>query len=106
MHNNEDRGMLKWQPFYSVMSEDEVKSSVNKKNINIKPDYSEDQINEIEAKIIEAYNSKSTVNVEVYDTYHNKIITGVINKLDPLNKTIYVNKSPILFENILNIYFE
>ena len=30
MNKNEDRGMLKWQPFYSVLSEKEIKKDGTK----------------------------------------------------------------------------
>ena len=100
---SEDRGMMKWNPFYSVMSEAEIRSSVDKKIINEKPEFSEDQIMELEEKIIYAFNNKKNVTLKIYDKYNDIKLDGVITKLDGLNKTIYLNKKTIYFENILDV---
>ena len=100
---SEDRGMMKWNPFYSVMSEAEIRSSVDKKVINEKPDFSEDQIMELEEKIIYAFNNKKIVKLHIYDKYNDIYITGTITKLDSLNKTIYIDKKPVKFTDILDI---
>lgn len=100
---SEDRGMMKWNPFYSVMSEAEIRSSVDKKVVNEKPEFSEDQINELEEKIVDAYDNGYLVNIHLYDKYNDIYINGLITKLDPLNKAIYINKKPIKFTDILEI---
>ena len=102
-NENEDRGMLKWQPFYSVLSKKEIKDSIKEKEVISKPDLSEDQINELENTIIDAYNNKKEVTLSIFN--QNKIIdvTGIITKLDPLHKAIYLNKKMILFNNIITI---
>lgn len=102
-NKSEDRGMMKWAPFYSVLSEKEINDGVEKNNIDSKPDLSEDQISEIENTIIYAYNNKKEVEIKVYENH--KIIKkdGTINKLDPIHKSIYLNKQSILFNNIIDI---
>lgn len=100
---SEDRGMMKWNPFYSVMSEAEIRSSVDKKIINEKPEFSEDQIQELEELIVYAFENKKNVTLKIYDKYNDIKLDGVITKLDGLNKTIYLNKKPIYFENILDV---
>lgn len=107
MSNNksEDRGMMKWAPFYSVMSEDEVRSTIKKKEIQPKPELSEDQIMELENLIVEAYNSKNIVELTVYD--NGKFIkkSGIVTKLDSTHKAIYLNKKMIMFNNIINFKY-
>ena len=104
-NKSEDRGMMKWAPFYSVLSEKEIGDGVEKHDINEKPELSEDQINEIENIIMDAYNNKLEITILVYDKHKNYYLTGYITKLDPLNKTIYINKKPLLFTNILKITY-
>lgn len=103
---SEDRGMMKWAPFYSVMSEAEIRSSVDRKIINEKPDFSEDQINELEKSIIEAYNNESFVTITLYNKYKNIYVSGIISKLDSLNKQVFIDKKPYNFYDILEINFE
>ena len=103
MHNSEDRGMLKWQPFYSVLSEDEIRSSIKNKDKISKPELSEDQIAELENLVVEAYNNKNNVELKIYNNNRIMNVTGIITKLDPIHKAIYLNKKMILFENIIEL---
>lgn len=100
---NEDRGMMKWAPFYSVLSEKEIKESVENKEVYSKPDLSEDQISELENIIIDAYNNKKEIEIKVYESHGTIIKQGIINKIDPIHKAIYLNKKMILFTNILDV---
>ena len=102
-HQSEDRGMMKWAPFYSVLSENEIKTTVENKEIYSKPDLSEDQIMELENIIIEAYNNNKGVKIKIYDNRNFITKEGIINKLDTVHKAIYLNKKMILFSNIIDI---
>jgi len=102
-NNSEDRGMLKWQPFYSVLSEDEVRDTTCTIDNVSKPDLSEDQIEEIEMLIMDAYNNKKEVTLSIFNQHKIIEVSGIITKLDPLHKSIYLNKQMILFTNILKI---
>lgn len=107
MHNNnsEDRGMLKWQPFYSVLPESEIRKTYNTNNIDEKPELSEDQIEELENLIVEAYNSGNIVELTIYDKYKKIYIQGKITKLDSIHKAIFLDKKMIPFKDILKIKF-
>lgn len=105
-NKNEDRGMMKWAAFHSVMSEDEVNTYINMSNPNVKPEFSEDQINELEQLIIEAHYNKSIVTLTIFNKHKNTYETGIITKLDGLNKLVYLNKKPIPFNDILSIKYE
>ena len=104
-NKSEDRGMMKWAPFYSVLSEDEIRKSIKKKDRVQMPELSEDQVMELENLIIEAYNSKSIVELTIFD--NGKFIKkqGVITKLDSTHKAIYLNKKMIMFNNILKLNY-
>ena len=104
-NKNEDRGMLKWAPFHSVLSEDEVRSYIKKKHQIEKPELSEDQIMELENLIVEAYNSKNIVELTIYD--NGKFIkrSGIITKLDSIHKAIYLDKKMIMFNSIIKLNY-
>ena len=105
-NKSEDRGMMKWAPFHSVISEDDINTYINKNTKNIKPEFSEDQIMELEKLIIEAYNSGSIVTLTIYRKYKNSFVTGTITKLDSINKLVFIDKKPYKFEDILDIKYE
>lgn len=104
-NKSEDRGMIKWAPFHSVMSEDEVTTYIKKRNRIEKPELSDDQIMELENLIIEAYNSKNMVELTIYD--NGKFIKkcGIITKLDSIHKAIYLDKKLIMFNSITKLNY-
>lgn len=103
MNKNEDRGMLKWQPFYSVLSEKEIKDLYNEKEETIIPELSDDQKQEIENIIIECYNNQKNVNAKIVNKNKIILVEGKITKLDPIHKAVYINKKMILFNNIIEV---
>ena len=57
---NKDRGMIKWMPFNSVVSNKEILYYLIKEKEKItKPHISEDETNEFEKTIIDAYYMRS-----------------------------------------------
>lgn len=107
MHNkSEDRGMMKWAPFYSVLSEKEINENIDKSNIDEMPELSEEQLDELENIIICAYNNKSNVKMIYFEGTKKITSSGIINKLDPIHKSIYLNKKMILFSNIYKVTIE
>ncbi|MBQ4584395.1 MAG: YolD-like family protein [Bacilli bacterium] len=95
-----DRGIIKWQPFDSVMSSNEIKKIIlsEKAKVN-KPQLSEDQQIIIEQTLLEAWHN----NIKLTITYfkNNKIY-----KLDKkILKIISINKK-IIFEDYFFIYFD
>ena len=104
-NKSEDRGMMKWAAFHSVISEDEINTYINKNTKNIKPEFSEDQIMELENHIVEAYNSGSSVTLTIFGKFKNSFVSGIITKLDSINRLVYVDKKPFNFDDILDIKF-
>lgn len=95
-----DRGIIKWQPFDSVMSSSEIKKFILSEKAKVsKPNISEDQKEVIEQKILEAWHT----NIKIKITYFKN------NKLYKLDKKILriisVNKK-IIFEDYSFIYFD
>ena len=57
-----DRGMVKWQPFDSLLSSKKVaREIIKEKNKVAMPTLSEDQLLNIEEKVLEAYYNGETV---------------------------------------------
>ena len=100
-----DRGMVKWAPFNSVINGSEILKEIKfEKNKVAKPILSEEQIRELEEKIITAYSGNILTSIYFYKNGHINIINGRITKLDSVNKIIIIdNKSKIYFNNIINI---
>lgn len=99
-----DRGIIKWQPFNSCFDSKQIIEDISSKRQKINlPILSDDQINIIEEKIINAYNLK--VNIKILFFYEGNIkeIKGKINYLDYNKKEIYINKIKIYFKQIVKI---
>lgn len=74
------------------------------KNKISKPILSEEQKILLENKIIEYFSQKEEVKILYYEAGYQKSLTGVITKLDPVKKKIYLNnKISLHFSNILDI---
>ena len=100
-----DRGMIKWAPFASVINGNEVIREIEEEQTRIeKPILSEEQIENLEETLIEAYNNSNVVEVLFYKQYHMYKITGIITKLDGATKKITINNNKTLFfSNIIGI---
>ncbi|MCR4581841.1 MAG: YolD-like family protein [Bacilli bacterium] len=97
---------MRWAPFNSVINSNDVMNEITMNNNRIHmPTYTEEQLEEIEYKIINAYNSKSNITLIYYKNYQKYNIDGIITKLDSIHKYITINnKDNIYFFNILDIY--
>ena len=100
-----DRGMIKWQPFDSLLSTRKVaKEIINEKSKVAMPTLSEDQLLNIEEKVLEAYYNGETVRLVYYrkGTYYTKI--SLIKYIDKYKKQLILNDGSILyFKQIVKI---
>ena len=100
-----DRGMVKWQPFDSLLSTKKMCSDIlKKKNVKKMVILSEDQLNIIEKRIIASYYNKSLVNIIYYynGNYFKK--KSIIKYLDEYKKEIILNDGLVIhFGQIVNI---
>ena len=99
-----DRGMIKWQPFDSLLSTKKVaKEIINEKSKVAMPTLSEDQLLNIEEKVLEAYYNGETVRLVYYrkGTYYT---TSLIKYIDKYKKQLILNDGSILyFKQIVKI---
>lgn len=100
----EDRGIIKWQPFNSLINGNEVINSILKEKAKIKkPIISEEEKKEIEAKIIDAYFTQIIVNITYFKNGNLTKVEGRIKKIDQVYKLVYLNELKLLFNQIISI---
>lgn len=99
-----DRGMIKWQPFNSVISSKQVvKSLVHEKEKINRPILSSEEIEELEEKIIDAYYCQSDVTLQYYKNGYIEQAKGKIKKIDCISKKIYLNNLLLFFNQVISI---
>ena len=99
-----DRGIIKWQPFDSCFSSNKIlKDIVNTKSKKIFPTLSQDQINILEEKIIDAYHLNISINITYFYNGFIYNINGIISNIDSNKKCIFIKNKIIYFKQILNI---
>lgn len=101
----QDRETIKWAPFNSLINGYYlIKSIEYEKNKIPKPILSEEQINIIEQKIIEAYIDQTKLELKIYKNGYIYNTYGLITKINSINKKIILNnKKVIYFFEILDI---
>ena len=99
-----DRGIIKWQPFDSVISSSEIAREVQKeKNKITKPILSEEQKNIIENNILEAYHENISIKILYFKNNQLYKKNNKIIKIYPTNKKIiFDDYSYLYFNQIVN----
>lgn len=100
---NEERGMIKWAPFASVI---DPKTLVNKvdteKNKISKPIISEEEIQNIENDIMYSLNIKEPISITYYEKGKILQTNSIVIKIDTYSKIIYFsNNLKLHFDNII-----
>lgn len=86
-----DRGMIKWQPFNSVVSSKEMVNSLIKEKQKIKkPNISDDDKKALEGKIIDAYYMQNKIKITYYKNGYLLNTTSKIKKIDQIYKIVYL----------------
>ncbi len=102
---NNDRGIIKWQPFNNIIEEKYlIEKMILEKNKITKPILSSEQIEEIEQKIIESYYEQEIITIIYYQNGSLLKTTAKIQYIDTTYKKIYLNNQKILlFSQIIQI---
>lgn len=102
MNNHET---TKWAPFNAVVNGNELLSNIMEEKSKVdKPILSDEQINNLEVKIMKSYRKKSEIKLIYYKNGTSNIIDGQITKLDAINKVINLNYcTNINFNDIIDI---
>lgn len=101
--NNEGK---RWAPFNSVINGHSVLDEIHEEQTRFKkPILSEEQIYELEEKLILSYTEKTSIDIIFYRQQHAYKISGIVTKLDQASKKITINGKNILyFGNIIKIF--
>ena len=95
---------MSWAPFNSVINNHDIISDIKDKELYIdKPEYTEEQLEELEFKIINAYTSQEAINIYYYHNHKSICINGTIDKIDAVYKRISINNTYINFFDIIKI---
>lgn len=102
---DEERGMIKWAPFASVVDPNYLVNNIcDKKNRIQKPIFTEETLYEFEELIKYSLETNETLNIEHYKNGKVYKIKESVIKIDTLSKNIYLtNNIKLHFNNIVNI---
>lgn len=102
---NFDRGFIKWQPFNSVIPNKTILNNIKEQEHISKPTLFPEELAILNEKIIEAYYSKSLIELTIYEENKIKKYESIINELNSNNNnTIRLkNNKTIYFNQIINI---
>lgn len=103
--NKEERGIIKWAPFSSLIGQKQmIEKLINEKNKINKPKLSQEQIEQNEKLLIEAFYEKVKINIEYFKEGFILSTTTTITHIDYTFKKIYLNnKKILLFSQIIKI---
>lgn len=97
------RGMIKWKPFNSLLSNKDIKDIINSRFKQKKPILMEDKINEINIFLSNAINFNLEIQIKYWHINTIKTINGKIEKINTNENYILINKTRIYFKNLINI---
>ena len=101
MHN---RNEVKWAPFNSLINGNKLINELEKENKKLpKPILSEDQLNEISQKLIDAITTKSVIKVKYYQNGNIYLIKGIINYFNKQKNSIIINNKLVYLTQIIDI---
>ena len=93
-----NRSQAKWAPFNSVAPGKEMINDVLKRKTVVKmPILSEDQINELENKLINSYNNQNEIRIKYFRGGRYYLRKGIVANIDVLGRKIILNDNYNLF---------
>ena len=100
MNKNYERGMIKWAPFNSIITLNDIKKKIkNERDITSYPILSEEELNSIQDNILTAYHLQEEVIITYFYNYKLYKLKGIINLIIPEKKLIIINKNIRLYFN-------
>lgn len=107
MHSDyvyKDRKMMKWMPFNALLEQGHhVSELLLGKSRKSMPVLSQDQIDELNYLLEEAYALHKIIHIRYYESYQYKEVEGKISNTDILNKIIFIDETPIPAQSIIEI---
>lgn len=97
------RGMIKWKPFSTLLTNNDIKEIAKSKLLTDKPNLMEDKINELNDIIKTSIHNNLEIEVKYWSINTLKLTIGKIEKINKIEKYILINRTRIYFKNIINI---
>lgn len=100
--------MVKWQPFASLPEQaGYIRKLLYDINKIEKPQLSEDQLEDLNHLIIEAFENNEWIKLSYYHDGYIYVVEGTIHRIDPITYTVTIQNGEQLgqfgFSNIINI---
>ncbi len=97
--------MNSWMPFNAVCDGTSLVDMIEKEKSRFKkPTLSEEQLEDIQDKIITAYNNEEVINIKYYNSGYLYQVKNIIKKIDEIDKKIVLkNGKVIFFSQIINV---
>ena len=93
-----NRSQAKWAPFNAVApGEEMVRDVLKRKNVVKMPILSEDQINDLENKLINSYNNQVKISIKYFRAGRYYLREGIVANIDVLGRKIALNDEYNLF---------
>lgn len=100
----QDRCGVKWIPFNSCFNSNSVVKELASGKLKInKPILSEDQVNILNEKILEAYTNNIKINLFIFKRENILKLVGYVNSINVQNKYFNFNNNRIYFNQVLKI---
>lgn len=98
-----DRGTKKWVSLMLPEHVEALKQAFAEMDYKKKPILDEQQLEENDAKLRQAFQNGLTVGVEYYRNHDLHLIKGKISFIDPLEKTLKVEDEVIHLEEVIEV---
>ena len=90
--------MNSWMPFNAVCDGTSLVDMIEKEKSRFrKPTLSEEQLNEIQDKILNAYNNREIIKIKYYKAGYFYEIKNIINKIDEIERKIILKNGKVIF---------
>lgn len=103
MDKIKDRGIVKWQGFFMVEHNNELRKFAWDFNAKTQPELAEDRKDEIDETVNQAMANRDSVVVTHFSRGTYREAHGTINRIDPLTGTLFVNGVKIEIDRIIDV---
>ncbi len=93
-----------WNPFFALANtRGKIDEAFEERNNVEKPFISEDTMIEIQDKVVNSYENCSVIDIKYFKNNRYIVETGIVSKIDVVNKTITINNAFLKFESIIEV---
>ncbi len=93
-----------WNPFFALANtRGKIDEAFDNRNNVEKPVISEETAIEIQDKVVSSYENCAVVDIKYFKNSRCIVETGIVSKIDVINKTITINNAFLKFENIIEV---